>query len=248
MMPKELPIQWTEIERAALAGVPMYEIASKLLETTPTLIDMGYTVKRLYATIRKRASRERWPIPDAIVRRAQAEARSKSTGGTAGAKEGAQWRKGEDGLQRIAESKIAAGMGVPQSLEGVIVEQKSPTAPEGAENGQIGADLGAIGAGVGGLNGGRGALQPAPLSAAELVTEDLARVGQRGLRAILTRATEAAESMQAAPEVRSWQDVQTMAKVIQTAAGLDKPAVAVAVSLNSAGNAAITAWESIESV
>jgi hypothetical protein len=252
-MPKELPIQWSEVEKAALAGVPMYEIAAKLLETTPTLIEMGYTVKRLYATIRKRASRERWPIPDAIVRRAQAEARSKAAGGAAGAKQGAQWRKGEDGLQRIAESKIAAGMGVPQSLEGVIVEQKSPTAPEGAENGQDGADLGAIGGGVGQIEGrvaaggGREALPSAPLSAAELVTEDLARVGQRGLRAILTRATEAAESMQAAPDVRSWQDVQTMAKVIQTAAGLDKPATAVQVNINGNANATIETWESLDS-
>jgi len=38
-----------------------------------------------------------------------------------------------------------------------------------------------------------------------------------------------------------------MTKVISQAAGLDKPAVAVAVSLNSGQNASIAAWESITS-
>jgi hypothetical protein len=80
------------------------------------------------------------------------------------------------------------------------------------------------------------------VTAAELVTADLSQLGQRGLRAILSTAVTAAESMQQAPEVRSWQDVQTMTKVISQAAGLDKPGVAIAVSLNRDGNATIAAW------
>jgi hypothetical protein len=97
-------------------------------------------------------------------------------------------------------------------------------------------------AGVGGE-----ALPSAPPTASDLVTADLAQLGQRGLRAILSRSVEAVEAITAAPEIRSWQDVATAAKVIQTAAGLDRPAVAVAVSLNSGSNASIMAWEAVES-
>jgi hypothetical protein len=43
-------------------------------------------------------------------------------------------------------------------------------------------------------------------------------------------------------------DLLTAVKATKEAAGLDKPQVAVAVSLNNASNATITAWESIESV
>jgi hypothetical protein len=87
----------------------------------------------------------------------------------------------------------------------------------------------------------------APPTAAELVTADLAQLGQRGLRAILSRSVEAVEAITAAPEIRSWQDVATAAKVIQSAAGLDKPGVAVQVNLNSDRNAGIMAWEAVES-
>ena len=216
-MGKQLEIQWGEVERAALAGVPMYEIATKLVESTASLKQGG--VERLYATIRKRASRERWPLPEA---------------GVAGdGKQANQWRKGEDGLNAIAESKRLMGVSVPRSSENDNVEQMSPIAREGAE---IVRDC----AGE--------ALLTAPPTATELVTADLAALGSRGLRAILSRATEAAEAMQAAPEIRSWNDVQVMTKVISQAAGLDKPAVSVAVSLNNGANASITAWECVDSV
>jgi hypothetical protein len=228
-MAKQLPIVWSEVEKAALAGVPLYDIAAKLADSVPEL--QGCDVTRLYATIRKRASRERWPMPDAILRRAQAKARVEA--GVAGdAKQANQWRKGEDGLNAIAESKRLMGISVPQDSSGGGVEHLSPIAPNGSESCGFGAG---------------GGLATSPPTAENLVTADLAALGQRGLRAILNRATIAAEAMIEAPEVRSWQDVQTMTKVISQAAGLDRPAVAIAVSLNSGANATITGWESIES-
>jgi len=232
-MAKQLPIQWGEVERAALTGVPLYDIAVKLVDSVPEL--QGHDVTRLYATIRKRASRERWPMPDAILRRAQAKARVEA-GVAEDAKQANQWRKGEDGLNAIAESKRLMGINVPQDSGGGGVELLSPIAPDGSE-----VAGGLVGVGVG------GGLPAVPVTAENLVTADLVTLGQRGLRAILNRATIAAEAMTEAPEVRSWQDVQTMTKVISQAAGLDKPAVAVAVSLNSGQNASIAAWESIES-
>jgi hypothetical protein len=93
-----------------------------------------------------------------------------------------------------------------------------------------------------------GGLTTSPPTATDLVTADLVTLGNRGLRAILNRATQAAEAMVEAPEVRSWQDVQTMTKVISQAAGLDKPQVAIAVSLNSGLNSGIVGWESAESI
>jgi hypothetical protein len=86
------------------------------------------------------------------------------------------------------------------------------------------------------------------VTAADLVTADLSQLGQRGLRAILSTAVSAAESMQQAPDIRSWNDVQVMTKVISQAAGLDKPGVAVAISLNSSGNATIAAWTEADTV
>jgi hypothetical protein len=76
----------------------------------------------------------------------------------------------------------------------------------------------------------------------------LSQLGQRGLRAILNTAVTAAESMQQAPDIRSWNDVQVMTKVISQAAGLDKPGVAIAVSLNNATNATIAGWAEAETI
>jgi hypothetical protein len=175
-------------------------------------------------------------MPDAILRRAQAKARVEA--GVAGdAKQANQWRKGEDGLNAIAESKRLMGISVPQDSGGGGVEHLSPIAPNGSLGG---GDV--VGFGVG------GGLTTSPPTAENLVTQDLVTLGQRGLRAILNRATQAAEAMVEAPEVRSWQDVQVMTKVISQAAGLDKPQVAIAVSLNSGINSGIAGWECAESI
>jgi len=236
-MAKQLPVAWSEVEKAALAGVPMYEIARKLVENTPALQESG--VDKLYATIRKRASRERWPLPDAIVRRAQAQARL-AAGVATDARKAAGWQKGTSGVDAVQLSREAAGLGVPQHIvDGISGELAGGVSLNAADVAGVAGGL--VGVGVG------GGLTASPVTAENLVTADLVTLGQRGLRAILNRATIAAEAMTEAPEVRSWQDVQTMTKVISQAAGLDKPAVAVAVSLNSGQNASIAAWESIES-
>jgi hypothetical protein len=124
-------------------------------------------------------------------------------------------------------------MGVPRDFEEHEKQLPSRNAPDGAESCGFGAG---------------GGLTTSPPTAENLVTQDLAALGQRGLRAILNRATQAAEAMTEAPEVRSWQDVQVMTKVISQAAGLDKPQVAIAVSLNSGVNSGIAGWESVESI
>lgn len=236
-MAKELPVIWSEIEKACLAGVPMNQVAKGIAERTD-----GVTEKQLYTAIRKRASRERWPLPDAIIRRAKAQALVAA--GVAGdAKDGAKWRKGESALHNVAQSREAVGLGVPRDFEEHEKQLPSRNAPDGAEKGEI---VAVAEAGLSGIGGGE-ALQSAPPSAHDLVTADIAQLGSRGLRAILNRATEAAEAMSEAPAIRSWNDVQVMTKVISQAAGLDRPQVAVAVSLNNGANASITAWESIES-
>jgi len=226
-MAKELPVIWSEIEKACLAGVPMNQVAKGIADKTE-----GITEKQLYTAIRKRASRERWPLPDAIIRRAKAAALVAA--GVAGdAKDGAKWRKGESALHQVAQSREAVGMGVPRDFEEHEKQLPSRNAPDGEE-----------GCGFGGVSG----LTSAPPTAENLVTQDLVTLGNRGLRAILNRATQAAEAMVEAPEVRSWQDVQVMTKVISQAAGLDKPQVAIAVSLNSGTNSGIAGWESAESI
>jgi hypothetical protein len=237
-MAKQLPIVWSEVEKAALAGVPMYEIARKLVENTPALQENG--VDKLYATIRKRASRERWPLPDAIVRRAQAQARL-AAGVAADAKQAAGWQKGTSGLDAVQLSREAAGLGVPQHIVDGI---------SGELAGGVSLNAADVAGGAGGLvgEGAVGGLTTSPVTAENLVTQDLVTLGQRGLRAILNRATLAAEAMTEAPEVRSWNDVQVMTKVISQAAGLDKPQVAIAVSLNSGINSGIAGWECAESI
>lgn len=224
-MPQPLPIDWKETERACLAGVPINQVAKRMAESA------GLDYERTYTAIRKRISRERWPLPDAIIRRAKVQARV-AAGVAKDAKEAAIWRKGDSVLDEVAQSREALITGVPRDSEEHFVTNCAEGGESGAESAIVEAE------------NGRGALREASPSALDLVTEDLTALGNRGLRSILVRATEAAEAMQQAPDVRSWQDVQTMTKVIQAAAGLDKPAVAVAVSLNSSGNATVAAWES----
>jgi hypothetical protein len=226
-----LPIDWGEAEKACLAGVPMHQVAQAMATRA------GLDGEKLYATMRKRASRERWPVPDAIVRRAQAQARVAS-GAADGPKKAAGWQAGQSGLDAVMQSRDAAGVNVPRASEALAsldAGEYSGSKDDG------GADVAEAAAGdVAGAV--RGAFPPAPVTAAELVTADLSQLGQRGLRAILSTAVNAAESMQQAPDIRSWNDVQVMTKVISQAAGLDKPGVAVAVSLNNATNATIAAW------
>lgn len=224
-MAQPLPIDWKETERACLAGVSQRQVAQAMAQAA------GLDEERVYTAIRKRASRERWPLPDAIVRRAQAQARV-AAGVAEDAKQGARWTKGQSGVEAVQQSRDVAGVGVPRDIVDGI-------------SGELSLDA-SMGAGMSAGEGGE-ALPTAPPTAAELVTADLAQLGQRGLRAILSRSVDAVEAMQTAPDIRSWQDVATAAKVIQSAAGLDRPAVAVAVSLNSGSNASIMAWEAVES-
>lgn len=228
-MPQPLPIDWTETEKACLAGVPQRQVAQAMAKAS------GLDEERVYTAIRKRASRERWALPDAIVRRAQAQARV-AAGVAEDAREGARWVKGQSGLEATQQSRDVAGMGVPQRIVDGISGELSPAAMEsGTESGDVA------------VNGGGGALSVAPPTATDLVTADIAAMGQRGLRAILSRSVEAVEAIESAPAIRSWQDVQIATKVISQAAGLDKPQVAVAVSLNNGPNASITAWECVDS-
>jgi len=234
-MPKELNVNWREIEKACIAGVPQRQVAQTMGESN------GIDIERLYKAIRKRASRERWPVPSSIIRRAQLQSLVAS-GKAANAKEAACWKQGEPGWETSATCAAMAGQPVLSVAD--MDKQKLPSVTlrdaEAANVAGVAAGLCGDGLGV--------ALPAPPVTAENLVTADLVTLGQRGLRAILHRATTAAEAMIEAPEVRSWQDVQTMTKVISQAAGLDKPAVAVAVSLNSGANATITGWESIDSV
>ena len=237
-MPSPLPIDWNEAEKACIAGVPMHQVAQGMAERA------GIDPERLYSAIRKRASRERWPVPDAIVRRARLQAKVAS-GAAENAKEAALWSPGESGSVAVQQSRDVAGMGVPRSIVDLEGRELSRHGSGEGNNGGVvapGAEAGGAGLSAG------GAFPPAPVTAAELVTADLSQLGQRGLRAILSTAVSAAESMQQAPEVRSWNDVQVMTKVISQAAGLDKPGVAVAISLNSSGNATIAGWADADTV
>ena len=244
-MPQALSIDWGETEKACLAGVPVHQVAKAMAERA------GLPVKRVYQAIRQRISRERWPIPDSIVRRARAQARV-AAGLATNAKEASAWNAGKSGLEAVQESREIAGV-VPVALgaeAGPMSPDEIQVSPgaEGLSGASAGAAAGAAaGAEVAGLSAG-GAFHPAPVTAAELVTADLSQLGQRGLRAILSTAVTAAESMQQAPEVRSWNDMQVMTKVISQAAGLDKPGVAVAISLNSTGNATIAGWAEADTV
>jgi len=245
-MPHELPVNWSEIEKACIAGVPQRQVAKDIAAKTE-----GVSIDQLYKAIRKRASRERWPIPASIMRRARAEAMV-ATGAATSAKEGATWRKGESG--RVQAGAMLATLGIEHSERGAAellgcggvdsVVAGVAESPNGA--GVSGGGVDALGFGGGLVNGG--GLTTSPPTATELVTADLVTLGQRGLRAILNRATQAAEAMTEAPEVRSWQDVQTMTKVISQAAGLDKPQVALSVSLNSGTNSGIAGWECAETI
>ena len=228
-MARELPVNWQEIEKACLAGVAMNQVAKGIAEKTE-----GITEKQLYTAIRKRASRERWPLPDAIIRRARAQALVAA--GVAGdAKQASSWRKGESALHQVAQSREAAGMGVPREFEELERGELSPNAP-------CDAVLGCVGGGE--------ALPSAPPTAAELVTQSLATRGQTGLSLALDAALASLQSLQSSGDtvpIRSMQDLLTAVKATQAAAGLDKPGVAVQVNLNSDRNAGIMAWEAVES-
>jgi hypothetical protein len=232
---QELPVDWNEIEKSCIAGVPMHQVAQAMAEKA------GVETQRLYNAIRKRCSREQWPVPDAIVRRARLKAKVAS-GVAENAKKAAVWGPGESGVVQVQQSREIAGTGVPRRIVDGISRESSPNETKEGEMGQIGAGLG--------LDGGRGALQSAPVTATELVTRSLAERGQSGLSLALDAALASLASLDPATPVpiRSMTDLLTAVKATKEAAGLDKPAVAVAVSLNSAGNAAITAWESLDSV
>jgi hypothetical protein len=178
-------------------------------------------------------------MPDAILRRAQAKARVEA--GVAGdAKQANQWRKGEDGLNAIAESKRLMGISVPQDSGGGGVEHLSPIAPRGSLGG---GDV--VGFGVG------GGLATSPPTATELVTQSLVTRGQTGLSMALDAALASLQALKETNQplpIRSQTDLLTNVKALQAAAGLDKPQVAIAVSLNSGANATITGWESVDSV
>jgi hypothetical protein len=236
-MAKQLPIQWSEVEKAALAGVPIYDIASKLADSVPEL--QGCDVTRLYATIRKRASRERWPMPDAILRRAQAKARVEA-GVAEDAKQANQWRKGEDVLASIAESRKQMGVSVPRDIVDGISGELSRDAPGG-----LGASGVEVGFGVG------GGLTSAPPTATELVTQSLVTRGQTGLSMALDAALASLQALKDSGDalpIRSQTDLLTNVKALQAAAGLDKPQVAIAVSLNSGLNSGIAGWECAETI
>jgi hypothetical protein len=237
-MPQALSIDWGETEKACLAGVPVHQVAKAMAERA------GLPVKRVYQAIRQRISRERWPIPDSIVRRARAQARV-AAGLATNAKEASAWNAGKSGLEAVQESREIAGV-VPVALG----SEAGPMSPDEivVSPGAEGLSGASAGAGLSAAEDVRGAFSPVPVTAAELVTADLSQLGQRGLRAILSTAVNAAESMQQAPDIRSWNDVQVMTKVISQAAGLDKPGVAIAVSLNNATNATIAGWTDAETI
>jgi len=233
-MAKELAVNWGEIEKAVIAGVPQRQVAQTMGESN------GIDPERLYKAIRKRASRERWPIPASIIRRAQLQGLVAS-GQATNAKEAACWKQGEPGWETSAACAAMARQPV-LSVEELDKQKDQSVTLKGGDCREVSGVAGGL---VG--EGAVGGLPVAGVTATDLVTQDLVTLGQRGLRAILSRATQAAEAMTEAPEVRSWQDVQTMTKVISQAAGLDKPQVAIAVSLNSGQNTSIAAWESIDS-
>ena len=231
-MAQPLPIDWKETERACLAGVSQRQVAQAMAKAA------GLDEERVYTAIRKRASRERWPLPDAIVRRAQAQARVVA-GVAEDARQGARWTKGTSGVEAVQQSRDVAGVGVPRDIVDGISGELSLDASMGAEE-----------SGECTRRGGGEALPAAPPTATELVTQSLATRGQTGLSLALDAALASLQSLQSSGDtvpIRSMQDLLTAVKATQAAAGLDKPSVAVAVSLNSGSNASITAWEAVES-
>ena len=239
---QELPVDWNEIEKSCIAGVPMHQVAQAMAERA------GVETQRLYNAIRKRCSREQWPVPDAIVRRARLKAKVAS-GAAENAREAAVWGPGESGVVQVQQSREIAGTGVPRRIVDGISGESSPNETREGEEGQIGAGLGQIGVVAGGQIGGRGALQPAPVTATELVTRSLAERGQSGLSLALDAALASLASLDPATPVpiRSMTDLLTAVKATKEAAGLDKPATAVQVNINGNANATIETWESLDS-
>jgi hypothetical protein len=204
----------------------------------------GLPLDRVYTAIRKRISREQWPIPDSIIRRAKAKARM-AAGLATNAKQAAAWNAGKSGVEAVMDSKEAAGVASVALAD--YESQQSLT-----ENGETGASAGVAGAAAGaaGAEDGRGALQAPPVTANDLVTTSLAERGQSGLSLALDAALAALRNLDpSAPlPVRNAQDLLTMVKATKEAAGLDKPGVAVAISLNSSGNATIAGWADADTV
>ena len=238
-MPSPLPIDWNEAEKACIAGVPINQVAQTMAERA------GIDPERLYATMRKRASRERWPMPDAIVRRAKVQAKV-ATGAAENAKAAALWQAGESGAVAVQKSRDLVGMGVPQTIVDGDGRELSRCADSG---GTIAAGGGETAAGGAGLSAG-GAFHSVPVTATELVTVSLAERGQSGLSLALDAALAALRNLDpSAPlPVRNAQDLLTMVKATKEAAGLDKPGVAIAVSLNNATNATIAGWAEADTV
>jgi hypothetical protein len=194
----------------------------------------GLPLDRVYTAIRKRISREQWPIPDSIIRRAKARARM-AAGLATNAREAAAWNAGKSGVAAVADSKEAAGVASVALAD--YESQQSLT-----ENGESCASAGV--AGAAGAEDGRGAFSVAPVTANDLVTTSLAERGQSGLSLALDAALAALRNLDPSQPlpVRNAQDLLTMVKATKEAAGLDKPGVAIAVSLNNATNATIAAW------
>ena len=237
-MPHELPVNWNEIEKACIAGVPQRQVAKDVAAKTAGAV----TVDQLYKAIRKRASREKWPIPASIMRRARTVALV-AAGEAATAKDAATWRKGESG--RTQGGAMLATLGIEhheRKAAGLLdVGDASPTEIGKQEQGQDCEVVGQI--------GGVGALQSAPVTANELVTRSLVERGQSGLSLALDAALASLASL--SPEtpvpIRSMTDLLTAVKATKEAAGLDKPATAVQVNINGNANATIETWESLDS-
>ena len=236
-MPQELPIDWVETQKSCLAGVSVRQVAKAMAERA------GLPLDRVYTAIRKRISREQWPIPDSIIRRAKARARM-AAGLATNAREAAAWNAGKSGVAAVADSKEAAGV-----ASVALADYESQQSL--AENGESCASAGVAGAaGAAGAEDGREALQAPPVTANDLVTTSLAERGQSGLSLALDAALAALRNLDpSAPlPVRNAQDLLTMVKATKEAAGLDKPGVAVAISLNSTGNATIAGWADADTV
>ena len=227
-MPQELPIDWVETQKSCLAGVSVRQVAKAMADRA------GLPLDRVYTAIRKRISREQWPIPDSIIRRAKARARM-AAGLATNAREAAAWNAGKSGVAAVADSKEAAGVASVALAD--YESQQSLT-----ENGESCASAGV--AGAAGAEDGRGAFSVAPVTANDLVTTSLAERGQSGLSLALDAALAALRNLDPSQPlpVRNAQDLLTMVKATKEAAGLDKPGVAIAVSLNNATNATIAAW------
>jgi hypothetical protein len=158
------------------------------------------------------------------------------------AREAAAWNAGKSGVAAVADSKEAAGVASVALAD--YESQQSLT-----ENGASAGVSGAAGAAAG-VEDGRGAFIVAPVTAHDLVTASLAERGQSGLSIALDAALAALRNLDPSQPlpVRNAQDLLTMVKATKEAAGLDKPGVAVAISLNSTGNATIAGWADADTV